>query len=1088
MAAKNKKKDASITKKPSRKVSSLATPSRDSYKFRTSWKVPSKAVDKKEKDRFEGLIVKWYRYNEDKSITRTYTKTEKTGKYKKKKKKVKDKKTGKMVKKTVKVPVTKKKKVTETKVAEVRVNKALERDVKHNEKATSDSVSLTKKNYYPYTSKFVGGIDVAVAGYNKKNVSKNKKTKKNEISGEHYQWSKKLDLEPPSAPSIDDMTLDLETGHLTATVTMYESEKNPCCGMRCWIDRTEAITSEGDKKYSPKKRTWPTSWAATKNDKFPMITSTTTMEIDIVDWQTFPTSGDHDGYILIEFFAQAFGMAGKSGIASDYHIFAYPMRPKIRELETKATMTNISGEATMTVFFDTDDEEKRNKAGEKSDHRPTDSVTLQLLKEQDPSVTALDAGLSLDWQDVKSDDGECLGLSIGVADAISSKGKYTWARIRAYNDNLYLDSAPLRLDELYRSAPTATDDKVGIEKIIPGADGTSLEMILGRDDKTSQDDDDATGIEVSWSENENAWISNQAPNTFNVTWLTPDLPEHQKWKKQSRFILQGLSEGLQYYVRARAYMEDAEGNISYGDYTDASEETESQIKIAPVSSPSSISVSVDPYLAQGDDLPVSWMFTSPAQQTSWEISKPMENPSPIGVTGATGATGSTGSTNAETKKGNVIMSNSDSAGATVIPWDTVANYITEVEIDGVTVQKLFFVVSMTTGGDPITSDVCEVVITQPPVATITVPSTLYSQPMFYDVGISKPNVDILTRIQARGIVVEYPDKTIDQSPGDVIWANTISTVSGAVGATGSTGPIGGTGNSSSTYHVEVPVLEDIYDGAKYDVYVTLRDQDTGLYSDEVSGEFTVAWSHQAKPADERSSAIGYSNSVERGCTIYPIAPEDYNPDLDKAEIYRITPDGATLIAKNVPFGAAVTDRYAPFSLYVPLRYGIGTRTADGDFEYMEVQYNVTSSTMRFDWHDPKGGALFVELPWNNKMSDSFTKDFELRQHMNGDRMGVWNDGYGKTATLSSDIIKIAEPDKAELVRKMAEHSGPVFVRTPDGCAYEADVQVSGLDWNYDSLVLAVSISATRISPSEEFSCTISDIVVPTGATGVTVAG
>lgn len=1053
MASDSKK--VSITKKPSKKVTNLATPARSGYTFSSSWKVPSSAVDPKSKDRFENLIIKWYRWTEDKKVKSKKVDKDKSGYYITKKKKIRDKTKNKTYTKNVKIPVTKVKKTGKTMIVEEKATKAIESDTKKNEKTDHDSCTLNYNKYYPFSSTKVGGMSVSVAGSNKKNKN----------GDESYQTSKKLNLEPPYKPSIDDMTLDLETGHLTATVSMAESQKRPCYGMRCWVNRTESTSSDGKAKVTKKIRTWPSStWKDIKTSDFNCQQSTTTMEIDIADWQSFPTTGDHDGYIMIEFLAQAYGMAGASAIASDYHIFAYPMRPVINVSKTRATMKDVSGSATMTVFFNTGDKDKQYKSQEKSDKRPTDSVSLMLLKDQDPSVTSAEAGLSGEWDEVKGDDGECTGLTIGISDAVSSLGNYTWAKVRAYNDNLYLDSAPLRLDEIFRSAPTAADDKVGIVKIWAGADGTSLEMILGRDDVNDENDDDATGIEVSWSDNENAWISNQQPETFNVNWLTSGLPEHSKWRKQSKYIIQGLTEGQKYYVRARAYMESEDSGTTYGEYTDTNEETGEQIYQAPVSSPSSITVSVDKYLAQGDDLPVSWAFTSPAQQIAWDISRPAE----YNTNAATGEVEET----EDTGKGNVIVSGSDSSGATVIPWETLSSYIVDVDVDGQTIRKLFFAVSMTTGGAYITSDVSEVIITEPPVALLTVPASVTSQPFSYTVESSRQNVDILTRIVSNGIVTEYPNETVDQAPGDTVWAVSIDPSEEML-----SDEAGTMSDSSVVYTIDVPVNSEIYDKGQYTVYAVLHDTETDLYSDEVSADFTVNWAHQAEPPSEESHANGFSNDTIRGCWIYPIAPENYSVG-DTAEIYRITPDGATLIARDVPFGSAVLDRYAPFSLYVPLRYGIGTRTADGDFEYREVQYNVTTSTMRFDWHDEIGENLYVELPWNNKMSDSFEKDSEIRQHLNGDRMGVWNKGFSKDASLSSDIIKIEETDKAELIRKLGEHAGPVFVRTPDGCAYEADVKVGGIDWEYNNPLMAVSITATRVSPSEEFICTPGDITTP----------
>ena len=104
------------------------------------------------------------------------------------------------------------------------------------------------------------------------------------------------------------------------------------------------------------------------------------------------------------------------------------------------------------------------------------------------------------------------------------------------------------------------------------------------------------------------------------------------------------------------------------------------------------------------------------------------------------------------------------------------------------------------------------------------------------------------------------------------------------------------------------------------------------------------------------------------------------------------------------------------------------------------------------------------------MSDAFAKDVKVRKHLNGNRMASWNQGYDRTASLSTEIIKIAEIEKQEAVRALGEYAGPVFVRTPDGCAYEADVQVNGLDWEYNKPIMPVSFTATEITLSDAFKC------------------
>ena len=289
--------NAKITGVPNKKVTSLSTPTRDGYKFSSTWKVPSDCVDKKKnKRRFEELLIKWYRWtrvtvevDDYKTVGTTTTWIKKKGK--KKKQKV-----------TTKIQqYVGKKKVTVDK----KESQTLETQKKAKETTTSDSVTVNKKNFYPYTTTKLSGISVSVAGINKKNHVKDKKTNTTVIKNETYQNSNELKLEAPSSPAIEDMSLDLETGHLSATVSMFESEKKPCLGMRCWIKRTSSFSTDKDGTHI---RKYPATWNSGAN--WNCMTSTTEMGIDIVDWQTFPVDDNYNGWILIEFYAQAFGMAG----------------------------------------------------------------------------------------------------------------------------------------------------------------------------------------------------------------------------------------------------------------------------------------------------------------------------------------------------------------------------------------------------------------------------------------------------------------------------------------------------------------------------------------------------------------------------------------------------------------------------------------------------------------------------------------------------------------------------------------------------------------------------------------------------------
>ena len=131
-------------------------------------------------------------------------------------------------------------------------------------------------------------------------------------------------------------------------------------------------------------------------------------------------------------------------------------------------------------------------------------------------------------------------------------------------------------------------------------------------------------------------------------------------------------------------------------------------------------------------------------------------------------------------------------------------------------------------------------------------------------------------------------------------------------------------------------------------------------------------------------------------------------------------------------------------------------------EFSDIEYTAECENIRFDW---VGGSL--ELPYGNSIGDSFAKDSEIRKHMDGVSNGYWRQGIERKSQLSSNIIKIIQPRDIERARLLARYAGAVFVRLPNGSAFEADVQVTDLSIKNEA-VLAVAFDATEIGLTDEF--------------------
>ena len=276
----------------------------------------------------------------------------------------------------------------------------------------------------------------------------------------------------------------------------------------------------------------------------------------------------------------------------------------------------------------------------------------------------------------------------------------------------------------------------------------------------------------------------------------------------------------------------------------------------------------------------------------------------------------------------------------------------------------------------------------------------------------------------------------------------------------------------------IPDVLNLHDMGEYEVTIVGIDQETSLSTDYNKDEnedpltysFTVDWEHQAVEPSKRSYILKNPNGL--GVDIY-IKSAPGIIDTDVCDVYRVTPDGSYLVLEGQPFDTRVTDMFAPFSNTAFTRYRLCTRTLDGDIEWREIGYRLKETSLRFDWGTSfddasSNNSTGLTLPYNVRISDSLDKNFESRLHMDGKYQGYWNSGIKRTASLSTDIIKVSDPEEKEKIRALGRYSGPVFVRTPDGCAYTANINVKTIPYEYNSLTMAIQIDATEIAMADEF--------------------
>lgn len=636
---------------------------------------------------------------------------------------------------------------------------------------------------------------------------------------------------------------------------------------------------------------------------------------------------------------------------------------------------------------------------------PVDSVKLQRLR--NTSITsAVAAGLANGWADVSGavDDDNCLGFTDLLADIQPVPKTHTWYRVVTSHAGYTRYSVPVEAKCLYTAKTPQQDDAVTFLSTKPSADGTAIVCQL------AWNDDDSNTTQITWSEYEDSWESTEQPNSCDVTW--EDATPATGYDHSATVSVRGLEEGEEYYLRARRALISDEYN-GYGDWCYPASGC---YPISRASVPSDLILFAPAVVERGDGIDCSWAYDG-AEQTAWQVHR---------------------------KDGNVrklLVSGEGPAGSTVIPADLV---------DGM--DSVMLSASVTTGGDWAVSDYVPVIIDTAPTLSMSMSSTLTAQPATMTFSCSSPRTDITVYITSRGVFTATPGGRTVQADGDVVWADTVTPEWTASG-------------TSWTATVNAPAGLQLYDGASYSVTAVATDTKTLLSSDWVEGSFAVEWAHKAvTPSTSTEIAVDGLNA-----TITPAAPTggygtgDELADTDIVDIYRTTPDGAYLIATDVPFGTSVTDRFAPFSNRAELYYTLCTRTVDGDLAWANYPYEINHATLRIDF-----GNESVELPYNLASTDSWEKDFELREHLDGTRAGYWNNGATRKASLSTDVIKVESAGQRRLLSDLAKHAGACFVRTPDGCAYPANVEVESYGVTYDSGAVPVSISATEIAMTDEF--------------------
>lgn len=708
-------------------------------------------------------------------------------------------------------------------------------------------------------------------------------------------------------------------------------------------------------------------------------------------------------YVAITVTAWNQGYAGDSDSVSKTYYVGYPALATIKDVDVSSK--SQTGKVTVRI--------KTNS----STAHPVDEVELEYLSNVAYSTAGSIPGDTSWTVSNIVDDAKCTALAIAVGTiGIPDPGKYNWVRVKSWHaieNVLYRYSTPMRVKGLETPAPTASDDQIKIISTSLGIDGESVKVLMGWDVSGT---DDATGTELSWADAEDAWKSTDPPDTFEFTWndgsytdtsVTPNVT----YPKSATVTIKRLEPGQNVFIRARRYL-DLNDVRTYGGYCNA----KTQLPSSEVAGePESVSLSLPGFVARGDNALASWTVGSTAEQTYWALM---------------------------TSSGKVIADSDGNANSYAIPSERLEALATN--------NALSVYLAVSTGGDLIISDTKTLTIVDAPTLALASLSTLTAQPFAFTIS-SNTAARIVASITAQGAAGQNAAGIYEQFNGDTIWSANLQPL---------------WSESSGTYSVTVTITEpqDFIDGAEYTLNLQAIDDETGLKSPEISSTFGVAWAHQAVAAVDctvtPSDYVDNNGVHHMQATICIVAPTGAN-QYDVYDIYRYTADGAVLIGSGYPAGESVVDDYAPFGKGMDLYYRIATRTVDGDEEYADIPYTLSGKMLRFDW--PYGT---LELPYNIDISDSYAKQVQSRMHMDGTNNAYWNAGIRRTARYGSQIVRLDSQSDVAAARQLARYPGGVFVRTPDGSAFEADVQIN--DMSTTGVIQVFSINIEEIEPTAAF--------------------
>lgn len=536
--------------------------------------------------------------------------------------------------------------------------------------------------------------------------------------------------------------------------------------------------------------------------------------------------------------------------------------------------------------------------------------------------------------------------------------------------------------------------------------------------------EEATGAELSWADNPDAWISTNQPSTYQIERLN-----------QPRWIINGLELGKKWYIRIRLFREDGDvktyGAWSALDSEELPEDTSADLASQPAVPILNLS---DGVITKDGKTVAAWSYSTEDNHTQYlaEIALSTINSDGTVTHGAVIARESTAqhtTISADNKNANFTVGNTYHLAVRV--QSSSGKYSEWSDPISLTIAEPISVAISSTSLVPVVEDGEEIF-------------TLTEMPLIVKTLTGSNNLTTTLAIErAESYVMARPDEnTFNGFEGE-----TVALLSG----------------TDSRFVIEQDSLMGyLDDGARYRIVVMVQDELGQTATDSLN--FVVRWTHQAL----MPSAVVEIEPTEMYAIITPVAPEDYRTG-DVCDIYRLSADKPELIIQNGTFGEKYVDPYPCLTAFGGHR--VVYKTSNGD--YITADNQIAWFDLREDEGDIIDDFMVIidfdgqrlEFLYDIDVSSNWQKDFTETKYLGGSIQGDWNPAVSRTMTVNGLVLVERDPESVELARRLAVWPGICHIRTPDGSSFACNIDVSeNREARWVRRRATYSLNITRVDP------------------------